>query len=615
MSDIIKLLPDSVANQIAAGEVIQRPASVIKELVENSADAGARTIDVVLKDAGRTLIQVIDDGKGMSDTDARMAFERHATSKISSASDLFTLHTMGFRGEALASIAAVAQVDVRTRQHDAPLGTKLLISGSRVESQTPEACPEGTNLMVKNLFFNIPARRKFLKKDSVELAHILREFERLALANPSLALSIMHNDVYLQQLRPATLLQRIIALFGKSLDKNLIEVDTETSIVRISGFIGTPEGARRRNPLQYMFVNGRHMRHPYFHKAVVSCYEELLPNDVQPNYFLNFVVDPETIDVNIHPTKTEIKFENEQPIWQILNAAIRESLGRAGVGPALEFNREDAPDIPAFNPTDLSTPSSYQDLEKDRLRNAHKERMLDWDKLYAEFERKAADIPQVDTPTGVSSGLNVPLEPRGPKPMQGALDLEVPETAAAMQLRNRYIITPAHEGLLLIDQHRAHKRILYERYLQRISSPKAEPPQSIMFPEVLQLNAAGATVLEHLMPEITRLGFELTPLGDFAWSINGTPSWASESVARDLLQAMIEQGTEGAEGQSDEIMRERLALCMADAGAVRPGQPLAPAEIDRITSDLFKLKSPAYTPDGRRTFLVLTMEDIAKMFS
>lgn len=614
MSDIIKLLPDSVANQIAAGEVIQRPASVIKELVENSADAGARSIDIVLKDAGRTLIQVIDDGKGMSDTDARMAFERHATSKISSAADLFTLHTMGFRGEALASIAAVAQVDVRTRQKDASLGTRLLINGSRVESQTPEACPEGTNLMVKNLFFNIPVRRKFLKKDSVELAQILREFERLALANPSLSLSIMHNDVMLQQLRPSTLLQRIIALFGKSLEKNLLEVDTETSLVRIDGFICTPEGARRRNPLQYMFVNGRHMRHPYFHKAVISCYEELLPPDTQPNYFLNFVVDPETIDVNIHPTKTEIKFENEQPIWQILNAAVREALGRAGVGPALEFNKEDAPDIPAFTPITLPEPTAQRDAEADRMRNAHRDRMLDWDKLYAEFERKANTDPQ-QGPTGLSSGLNTPLEPRGPKPMQGALDLEVTETAAAMQLRNRYIITPAHEGLLLIDQHRAHKRILYERYLQRISSPKAEPPQSIMFPEILQLNAAGATVLEHLMPEVTRLGFELTPLGDFAWSITGTPSWASESVARDLLQAIIEQGADGADAPTDEIMRERLALCMAEAGAVRAGQPLAPAEIDRITSDLFKLKSPAYTPDGRRTFLVLTMDEIAKMFS
>lgn len=615
MSDIIKLLPDSVANQIAAGEVIQRPASVIKELVENSADAGARSIDIVLKDAGRTLIQVIDDGKGMSDTDARMAFERHATSKISSAADLFTLHTMGFRGEALASIAAVAQVDVRTRLHDTSLGTRLMISGSRVESQTPEACPEGTNLIVKNLFFNVPARRKFLKKDSVELAQILREFERLALANPSLALSIMHNDVMLQHLRPASLLQRILALFGKTLDKNLLELDTDTSIVRISGFIGTPEGARRRNPLQYMFVNGRHMRHPYFHKAVISCYEELLPADMQPNYFLNFVVDPESIDVNIHPTKTEIKFENEQAIWQILNAAVRESMGRAGVGPALEFNKDDVPDIPAFNPVATSAKSAYHEPDIDRVHSAQKDRMLDWDKLYAEFERKANSTLPADVPTGLSSGLNLPLEPRGQKPMQGALDLEVTESAAAMQLRNRYIITPAHEGLLLIDQHRAHKRILYERYLQRISSPKAEPPQSIMFPEILQLNAAGATVLEHLMPEVMRLGFDLTPLGDFAWSINGTPSWASESVARDLLQAIIEQGSDGGEAPTDEIMRERLAMCMAEAAAVRPGQPLAPAEIDRITSDLFKLKSPAYTPDGRRTFLVLTLEEIAKMFS
>ncbi len=605
MSDIIKLLPDSVANQIAAGEVIQRPASVIKELVENSADAGARNIDIVLKDAGRTLVQVIDDGKGMSDTDARMAFERHATSKISSAADLFTLQTMGFRGEALASIAAVAQVDIRTRQQDSPLGTRLLISGSRVESQEPDACPRGTNLMVKNLFFNVPARRKFLKKDSVELAQILREFERLALANPGLGLSIMHNDVMLQQLRPTSLLQRIVALFGKNLDKTLIELTSETSMVKIDGFIGTPEGARRRNPLQYMFVNGRHMRHPYFHKAVLSCYEELLPPDLQPNYFLNFEVDPQTIDVNIHPTKTEIKFENEQAIWQILTAAVREALGRVGVGPALEFNRDDAPEIPTFNPAAGGQPVSTGAMSFEPPRNPHKELMTDWDKLYAEFERKSATIPTLPPE---------PTLPEGYTPKQGALDMSVPQVTTAIQLRNRYILNPTPEGLLLIDQYRAHKRILYERYLQRINSPKAEPPQSILFPEVLQLNAAGATVLEHLLPEITRLGFELTPLGDFAWSITGTPSWADESVARDLLQAIIEQGAEGSETQSDEIMRERMALSMAEAGAVRPGQPLANPEMDKIISELFKLKSPAYTPDGRRTFMLLTIEEIAKMF-
>ena len=336
MNDIIRLLPDSVANQIAAGEVIQRPASVIKELVENSVDAGATNIQIILKDAGRTLIQVVDDGCGMSDTDARLAFERHATSKIAQASDLFALSTMGFRGEALASIAAIAHVDLRTMRRGDTIGTRIIISGSKVESQQPEACQPGSNMMVKNLFFNVPARRKFLKKDSVELSNIMREFERLALVNPSVEFTLIHNDVVLHQLLKGSLKQRISDLFGKSLDHQLIPVETETSIVKINGFVGLPENARKRNPLQYFFVNGRNMRHPYFHKAVMQCYEQLIPSDVQPNYFLNFSVDPESIDVNIHPTKSEIKFENEQPIWQILVAAIKESLGKYNAVPSID---------------------------------------------------------------------------------------------------------------------------------------------------------------------------------------------------------------------------------------------------------------------------------------
>ena len=350
MSDVIRLLPDSVANQIAAGEVIQRPASVIKELVENSVDAGATHIQIILKDAGRTLIQVVDNGCGMSDTDARLAFERHATSKISQAADLFALNTMGFRGEALASIAAIAQVDLRTMRRGESVGTRLIINGSKVESQEPEACQPGSNMMVKNLFFNVPARRKFLKKDSVELSNILREFERLALVNPELEFTLVHNDSVLHQLLRGSLKQRIGDLFGKSLEKQIIPVETETSIVKVTGFVGLPECARKRNALQYFFVNGRNMRHPYFHKAVMQCYEQLIPSDEQPNYFLNFEVAPDSIDVNIHPTKNEIKFENEQSIWQILVAAIKESLGKFNAVPSINFDAEDMPDIPAFTP-------------------------------------------------------------------------------------------------------------------------------------------------------------------------------------------------------------------------------------------------------------------------
>ena len=347
MNDIIRQLPDSVANQIAAGEVIQRPASVIKELVENSIDAGADSVTIILKDAGRTLIQVIDNGSGMSDTDARMAFERHATSKISRADDLFTLNTMGFRGEALASIAAIAQVELRTMRRGETLGTRIVINGSRVESQEPEAGVPGSNMMVKNLFFNVPARRKFLKKDAVEMSAIMREFERLALVNIGVDFTLVSNDTTVHSLMHAPLKKRICDLFGKNLDKQLLPIETDTSIVSISGYIGLPENARKRNPLQFFMVNGRNMQHPYFRKAVLQCYDRLIPVDTQPNYFINLRVDPETIDVNIHPTKSEIKFENEQAIWQILTAAIRDSLGRFNVGPSLDFDREaDVPEIP-----------------------------------------------------------------------------------------------------------------------------------------------------------------------------------------------------------------------------------------------------------------------------
>ena len=368
MSDIIRLLPDSVANQIAAGEVIQRPASVIKELVENSIDAGATAITIILKDAGRTLIQVIDNGSGMSDTDARLAFERHATSKIAKADDLFALNTMGFRGEALASIAAIAHVDLRTMLHDAQLGTRLVINGSKVESQEPEACAPGSNMMVKNLFFNTPARRKFLKKDSVEMSAIMREFERLALVNIGVDFTLISNDTTLHSLMHGSMKKRICDLFGKNLDKQLIPIETDTSIVSVNGFIGLPENARRRNQLQYFMVNGRNMRHPYFHKAVMQCYEKLIPADAQPNYFINLHVDPETIDVNIHPTKNEIKFENEQAIWQILTAAIRDSLGRFNVGPVLDFDQEDAPEIPVFNPETERMPELVIDNEYNPFR-------------------------------------------------------------------------------------------------------------------------------------------------------------------------------------------------------------------------------------------------------
>lgn len=641
MSDVIRLLPDSVANQIAAGEVIQRPASVIKELVENSIDAGATSITIILKDAGRTLIQVIDNGCGMSDTDARLAFERHATSKIRKADDLFSLSTMGFRGEALASIAAVAQVDLRTMLKEESIGTRLIINGSKVESQEPEACAPGSNLMVKNLFFNVPARRKFLKKDSVELSNIMREFERLALVNIGVDFTLISNDVTLHSLRRASLKQRIADLFGKSLGKQIIPIDTDTSIVRLNGFIGLPENARKRNALQYFMVNGRNMRHPYFHKAVMQCYERLIPADEQPNYFINITVDPETIDVNIHPTKNEIKFENEQAIWQILTAAVRESLGRFNAAPAIDFDVDEAPEIPVFSPDESAIPeveldedynpfatgarsskvsslSAFSDDDEEpynpqtvptdgmpggktgasspavRHRTSH---FQDWEKLYDDFVKKRDD----GYASMVESKVNHP---------ERELDLDSPSpSSATLQLKNSYILTPSRDGLMVIDQHRAHKRILYDSYLAK-AREKSFVSQTTMFPEIVELSPAQNAILTDIAAELEELGFVIAPLGDNSWSITGLPSILTGSNPRDLLLSMIESITESAGNLADSL-HERIALSMARSSAIKRGQPLTTAEMDKLISDLFRLPTPARTPEGKSVFTIINLDDIS----
>lgn len=627
MSDIIKLLPDSVANQIAAGEVIQRPASVIKELVENAIDAGANNIKIILKDAGRTLIQVIDNGSGMSTTDARLAFERHATSKIKEAADLFALHTMGFRGEALASIAAIAQVDLRTMRKDDTIGTRIIINGSKVESQQPEACSPGTNMMVKNLFFNVPARRKFLKKDSVELSNIVHEFERLALVNLDTEFTLIHNENTLYQLLPGTLKQRIVALFGKSLDHQLIPIETETSLVKINGFVSLPENARRRGTLQYFFVNGRNMRHPYFHKAVIQCYDQLIASDVQPNYFINFVVSPDTIDVNIHPTKNEIKFENEQPIWQILSAAIKESLGKYNVVPAIDFNTDDIPDIPAFkpdvnathdieldssyNPFDNTTPSSSnQPRIASRVNNSWQREFStstqDWEKLYKQFNEKtnqgASNIQK--------SSINNNTSPFD----EFAYDFkpEFESSCNAIQLKNRYIITPNRDSITIIDQHRAHIRILYDRYLVLASNGNLTT-QRLIFPDILQLTTTQTITLESINDQLSELGFDIAYLGDNSWSINGIPSAINDTNPSELISKMIDTIESSGENLETELL-SKIALSMARSSAIKPGQSLTNTEIEQLIGDLFKLPTPNHTPDGKTIIASIPIDDITKLF-
>lgn len=649
MSDVIRLLPDSVANQIAAGEVIQRPASVIKELVENAVDAGASSVKIILRDGGKNLIQVIDDGCGMSDTDARLAFERHATSKIKQAADLFDLHTMGFRGEALPSIAAVAQIDMRTMRRGDTIGTHLQLAASKFESQEADACPAGTNLSVKNLFFNFPARRKFLKKDSVELTHIVHEFERLALVNPDKEFLLVHNDVTLHQLLPGSLKQRIVDLFGKALDRQLIPVGTETSLVKITGFVSHPENARKRNPLQYFFVNGRNMRQPYFHKAVLSCYEELIPADHQPNFFLNFEVDASTIDVNIHPTKSEIKFENEAPIWQILVAAIKESLGKFNAVPAIDFDSPDAIDIPVFNPvttaafTPLTDESDYNPfapqpakrdsgetssksgndggIKESRFNSKPADAFSDWEKLYEGFrntERPDIDI-EISTPThrqtDQESALNrQPSDIFVPASLSPSLpESEVSETPGLLQLRNKYLVVPSRNGLMIIDRHRAHIKVLYERYAATGNSPVMES-QQVLFPETMTLSAAQNITLENMLDDVKAFGFDLSFLGDNVWGINAIPAAITKLNPVDTLLKMIDDVAEGtAEAGSD--LHHRVRLSMARAAALQPGHVLSEAEAESLLSDFFSLPDPAYTPDGLPTFFTLDASEIAKRLS
>ena len=528
MSDIIRLLPDSVANQIAAGEVIQRPASVIKELVENAVDAGAKHIDVLVTDAGKTSIQVIDDGKGMSETDARLAFERHATSKIREAADLFALRTMGFRGEALASIAAVAQVELRTCQEGEDLGISLCISGSKVESQETVACPKGSNFQVKNLFFNIPARRKFLKSNQTELSNILTEFERIALVNPDVSFTLHHNGTEMLNLPAIQLKQRIMGVFGKKINQELLSVNVDTTMVRISGFVGRPETSRKKGARQYFFVNGRYMRHPYFHKAVMDAYEQLVPTGEQVSYFLYFEVEPANIDVNIHPTKTEIKFENEQAIWQILSAAIKESLGKFNAVPSIDFDTEGMPDIPAFENSPysgLQMPKTTYNPEYNPFNTSSsspsytRQDAKGWDKFYEGLEQQSSPASAFSYPDDGDYFVEQPQEEQNPT-LYGQMEESASAETSAQhyQYKGHYIMTSVKSGLMVIDQHRAHVRILYDRYLSQIASRQGAS-QGMLFPDIVQFSASEIPVLQSIMDDLSYLGFELTDLGGGSYAI------------------------------------------------------------------------------------------------
>lgn len=607
MSDVIHLLPDSIANQIAAGEVVQRPASVIKELVENALDAGAKHIQIIIKDAGRTLIQVIDDGKGMSATDARLAFERHATSKIRTAEDLFALHTMGFRGEALASIAAVAHIELKTKRAEDEVGTYISIAGSKVEKQEAIACNTGSNFSIKNLFFNIPARRKFLKSNETEKRHILTEIERIALVNPDIEFTVIENDIETLNLLPSNLKQRIVNIVGKGLNQQLIAIEIGTTLVKISGFVGKPESARKSRALQYFFVNGRYMRHPYFSKAVQSAYQHLIPVGENPNYFIYFEVEPETIDVNIHPTKTEIKFENEQPIWQILAATVKEALGKSNEIPTIDFDTNGAIDIPIHDSSRISPPQinvnpSYNPFKTSSSPSqSYQRNNSDWEALYNGFEKESSFKEELPDSSQDLFNSDESVNSQGKDSF-----------AIHYQYKNKYILTSIKSGLMLIDQHRAHIRILFDLFLSNIQQ-KRGISQRVLFPEVVEFSASEAAMIAYLLDDFEAIGFDLSNLGNNAYAINGIPSELEKINTTELLHRMVQRSIDSGSDVKDEI-QESIALSMAQATAIPYGYKMSEDEMSDIVDRLFASSAHNHTPDGKSIIATLTDEYIDKLF-
>lgn len=614
--DIIRQLPDSVANQIAAGEVIQRPSSVIKELVENAADAGATEIRVFVKDAGKTLIQVIDNGNGMSETDARMAFERHATSKIRNAEDLFALHTMGFRGEALPSICAISQIEMRTKTAESQMGTRLVINGSQVETQEPCVCDKGTSISVRNLFFNLPARRKFLKSDAGELGHIMREFERMALVNNRLRMSI-DAGTRVMDLRPGSMLQRINDLWKNNLNMQLIPIDVDTELVKITGFVSRPEFARRRNPLWHLIANGRHINHLKMHKVITGCFDRLIAPDTQPCYFIRIEVNPSDIDINIHPSKNEVKFEREKEILSILGASIKAALGKFAAAPQIDFDTElvpvqpkgeatESPDVevPAdYNPFSIGDNNYHVGNADQRMRNSwastkepgSKSNLRNWDTLYNRFMNRQEEAANNTCSTeGVL-----------PTPDESTLQ----RTKECFQYADKYIVTSTRAGIMVIDQHRAHLKILYEDFLRSVRRMEVTS-QRVLFPETIELDADRQAALSRMHSELSGIGLELEYEEECRWKIVAIPTMISAGSARDVVERILdsvceESDTYGVEGNPVSDIMEKMAIVMARSAAIVRGRVLTASEMDSLVGRLFSLPDPSLTPTGKRIFTVI----------
>ena len=613
MPDIIQLLPDSVANQIAAGEVVQRPASVVKELMENSVDAASKNIQLIVKDGGKASIQVIDDGCGMSATDARLSFERHATSKIREAADLFDIRTMGFRGEALASIAAVAEVELRTKKITDELGTLIQINGSEFIAQQPVNCGPGTNFTVKNLFFNIPARRKFLKGTSVELKYIITEFQRVALAYPEIAMSLTHNGAGIYHLPATVLKQRIVGLFGKAINSQLLDCSTQTTVVNINGFIGKPEGAKKSPGEQFFFVNGRYMKNPFLNRAVMNAYNRLLPPDSIPAYFIYLDIDPKTIDINIHPTKTEIKFEDERMIWQILHAAVKETLGKFAIVPSIDFDNDPGFSIPFFPKNapviipEIEINPGFNPFEDEGGRFSEKESGVPsqkfkqaegWEQLYNDKPQIGNDVKQFTIQTYLSKGFEeIPAEP----------------TSKFYQVKGKYILTAVKSGIMMIDQKRAHERILFEQY---INSPSTEHgvAQRELYPKTLELSAQDFTLITDNQEQLSHLGLEISNLGHNTVGVNSLPANIKSTDPVKLIDDLLAE-IKGSQALLLDDSKHRIAASMAKAASVGYGRSLTALEMQELVDKLFACSQPNYSPDGKKIIVIVEMNELEKKFN
>ena len=597
--DIINILPDSVANQIAAGEVVDRPAGAVKELLENAMDAGATQIDLVLKDAGRTLIQVTDNGCGMSDSDARLCFERHATSKIHRADDLFAIRTMGFRGEALASIAAIAQVELRTRQTDADCGTQVLIEGAHIVDQHPTACPSGTTMTVKNLFYNVPARRNFLKKDAVELSHIEETFRRITLIHPDIAFTFTHNGKKMYDLTAGGLLQRICGLFGQQYKERMYSVEEQTDIVKIKGFASRPEFSRKTRGEQYLFVNGRYIKHPMLSAAVEKAYTDLLPERSYPSYFIGLQVDPSRIDVNIHPTKTEVKFMDDHALFAILRSAVKKALGQFSLATELSFDTPEefniAPAPKGYMPPEPKI-SYNPDYNPFKATNSQ---------THLKLEKETNNIKDFRDFNGLRDFKNI----NDTEDLKGTKDADIstPSTSC-MQVQGRYIVTPLSSGLALIDQQRAHERVLYERLM---AAQTAASAQTLLFPVQCSFSAADAELFGELLPDLRGYGFEIAAMGGCTFVVTATPTGVKEGDMQELFNQMLME-YKGASMQKHSSRSQSLCASLARQMAIKAGQQLTQEEMQQLVADLFACPMAEMSPSGKKTITIVKPEEILK---